>query len=155
MLRTLPFSSRRVVIVALVALCGACGGTVKSHVGGNGDTAFIDTTDVTPPTLSHTPITDSQQLGTDVPVSCTASDAESGMFQVKLYYKTETGGAGDWQSQLMMPGTGVDEYDGTIPGDQESSGGMNYYIAATDNAQNEADSPTKGVDDPWHFRLYE
>jgi hypothetical protein len=32
---------------------------------------------------------------------------------------------------------------------------MDYYLEAVDKAQNEAYAPSRGGDDPYHFRLYE
>lgn len=132
----------------------ACGGDTTSKISGNRDTGFEDTTDQVAPTIEHVPISDAQQLGVDVDITATVTDDDSGVFVVKLYYKNETSGSGDWLSSSMIP-LADDQWVGTIPGDSESSGGMNYYIEALDNAQNTAASPEKGADDPWHFRLYE
>lgn len=139
---------------ALLLLPG-CGSGLSSKIGGGGqDTGFVDNTDSVPPVIVHTPVEDAQPLGVDVPISATVTDDDSGMFQVKLYYKNETAGSGDWQSMIMAPSDGG-VYNSMISGEDESSGGIHYYILALDNAQNEADSPAKGADDPWHFRLYE
>lgn len=144
---------RGIALVAPVVLL-ACGGDTTSKIGGNRETGFEDTTDQVPPSIEHVPITDAQQLGVDVDVSAVVTDDESGVFVVKLYYKNEISGSGDWLSASMIP-LADDQWVGTIPGEAESSGGMNYYIEALDNAQNTAASPEKGADDPWHFRLYE
>jgi hypothetical protein len=132
----------------------ACGGGLTSKVGGSVDTAFEDTTDKDPPAIEHVAVTDAQELGVDVDISAVVTDADSGVFIVKLYYKNEIGGSGDWKSSAMVP-LADDQWIGTIPGEAQTSGGMNYYIEALDNDQNVARNPEKGADDAWHFRLYE
>ncbi len=144
----------RCSLLSAAFLLAGCGNSLTSHQGGTRDTSFEDTTDGDPPVIEHVPITDAQQLGVDVDISAVVTDADSGIFLVKLYYKNETSGSGDWESDAMVP-LADDQWVGTIPGEMEASGGVNYYIEALDNAENQADSPEKGADDPWHFRLYE
>ncbi|MSP56865.1 MAG: hypothetical protein EXR69_14870 [Myxococcales bacterium] len=139
---------------ALLLLSG-CGSGLSSKISdGSQDTGFVDNTDAVPPVIVHAAVEDAQPLGVDVPITATVTDDESGMFQVKLYYKNETAGSGDWDSLVMAPSDGG-VFNSVIPGEDETSGGMHYYILALDNAQNEADSPAKGAEDPWHFRIYE
>lgn len=131
----------------------ACGPTLGTTQGGE-DSEFEDTTDQEPPLIEHVPVEEAQLMGTDVTISAVVTDEESGVFSVKLYYKNETAGSGDWQSKNMAL-MGEDEWVAVIPGDEQASGGMNYYIAALDLVQNSAASPDDGAGDPWHFRLYE
>lgn len=140
-------------LLSVSLLLGGCGSQLTSHQGGS-DTGFVDTTDTDPPVIEHVAISDAQPLGADVDIAAVVTDEGSGVFLVKLYYKNETGGSGDWESDAMVM-LADNQWAGTIPGEMEASGGVNYYIEALDNAGNEADSPEKGADDPWHFRLYE
>lgn len=140
--------------LSVAFLLSGCGTGLTSHQGGTTDTSFEDTTDGDAPVIEHVPITDAQPLGEDVDISAIITDADSGVFLVKLYYKNETSGSGDWESSAMVP-LADDQWVGTIPGEMEASGGVNYYIEALDNAANVVDSPEKGAEDPWHFRLYE
>ena len=141
------------VLFSVSLLLGGCGSQLTSQQGGS-DTGFVDTTDTEPPVIEHVAVSDAQLLGDDVDISAVVTDEGSGVFLVKLYYKNETGGSGDWESDAMVM-LGDNEWVGTIPGEMQASGGVNYYIEALDNSGNAADSPEKGADDPWHFRLYE
>lgn len=153
-IHTKTLSLARSLVHAAPMLLLACGGSLTSKVGGSTDTGFEDSTDQDPPAIDHVSVSDAQELGVDVDISAVVTDADSGVFIVKLYYKNETGGSGDWKSMPMIP-LADDQWMGSIPGESETSGGMHYYIEALDNDQNVARNPDKGADDPWHFRLYE
>ncbi len=141
-------------VFALAAGLAGCASNLSSEQVGPKDTGFEDVSDLDGPIIEHSPVEEAQPLGTDVDIYAVIVDEESGVFLTKLYYKNETSGSGDWESTAMTP-LEADEWVGTIPGEAQSSGGMNYYISAVDAAQNESASPEKGAEDPWHFRLYE
>jgi hypothetical protein len=141
-MRTLP----------IVVFLAACGPTLGSNA--NRDSSFEDETDVTPPEIDHAPIDESMPLGQDVTIVAIITDEGSGVVFTRLFYKNETD-ASDQFSTIALAATGNEnEYSAVIDGDEEASGGMNYYIEAVDGAQNTAWSPTEGPDDPYHFRVY-
>jgi hypothetical protein len=86
-------------------------------------------------------------------VAATVTDDGDGVFMVTLYYKNENAGEADWRTKTMV--AQGDLYTGTIPGEDHHSGGVHYYIEASDKAQNVASEPDEGADDPHHIRLYE
>ncbi|MFZ5475792.1 MAG: hypothetical protein ACOZNI_03360 [Myxococcota bacterium] len=118
------------------------------------DDDFVEETDEDPPVIEHEPITDAMPWGQDISVQATVTDGEDGegVFMVTLYYKAETASWADGNS-VQMGGAG-DLWQGTIPGDDHAGSGLNYYIEATDKAQNAALDPERGEEDPYHIRLY-
>ena len=83
-----------------------------------------------------------------------AGEAGVGVFVVELYYKNETGGSDAWRSAMMSSSDGV-VYTGAIPGDaSENSAGVYYYLQAVDKNDNTSVDPSRGADDPYHFRVY-
>jgi len=135
----------------ILALAG-CGSSLSTNENNVGE--FEEVADTTPPEIVHTEVTESLPLGESVPIEATVTDLESGVLFVRLYYKNETENSGSYRNSVMTAGASPDVFVGEIPGDEQNSGGMNYYIEATDYAQNLAWAPTDGVDDPFHFRLY-
>lgn len=133
-------------------LLAACGSTLNTNE--NHDTSFDDVSDITPPEIEHTAVTASLPMGEDVPLTAVVTDDETGVIFVRLYYKNETDDSSAFTSSQLMPTGNEDEFGGFIPGDDERSGGMDYYIEAVDGGQNIAWSPTDGPDDPYHFRVY-
>ncbi len=138
---------------ACLFLLSACGSTLSTNENTNNN-GFEEVSDTTPPELAYTPITESMAMGADVPVTCVATDDESGVVFVRLYFKNETDDSSAFKT-LQLSATGnPDEYAGAIPGDEEQSGGMDYYLEAIDAAQNVVWAPEDGPDDPYHFRVY-
>lgn len=116
----------------------------------------FDEGDTVPPVVTAVPVTTAQPFGQDVTIQAEASDGEdgAGIFAVSLHYRNETAGSTGWRSVAMQDGDGDGVYEGIIRGEDQSSGGINYYVEAIDRAQNAAYDPPGGVDDPLHFRLY-
>lgn len=99
--------------------------------------------DGTPPTIVHTPVTTTQLVGTPLALEATVTDADSGVAEVTLYYRTV--GTSNYQSMVLpvaMP------YRGTIPGAAVATPGLEYYFEARDVAGNRtfapATAPTTG-----------
>jgi hypothetical protein len=109
--------------------------------------------DVTAPVIVDELLPETLTFGEDVRVNATASDEESGVLAVYLYYKNVTEGANDWRSTVMAPGSELDAYSGVIPGSSQRSSGMHYYIEAVDRAQNVAWAPDDGAERPYQFQL--
>jgi hypothetical protein len=138
------------VYLALAVLAG-CGGDPTTAIYDTQDTSVdIDTT---PPSIEYTPITDAQPAGEAVTIDCTVTDpgAESTIQQVKVHYKTETSTVFNTANLPLLDKKG--HYSGTIPGPAITTGGVDYYIEATDTAQNTAYAPEEGEIDPYHFRV--
>jgi len=86
--------------------------------------------DGTPPLLTHTPISTTQTAGLPIPVEATATDSESGVLDVTLYYRPT--GTGSYTS-LVLAAAGS-TYSGDIPGAVVTMPGVDYYLEARDNA---------------------
>jgi hypothetical protein len=151
--------------LVLIALLAGCNNNLSSTVVT--DTSFTQSTDNDPPLIVTTPVEEAQPLGQDVTITADVSDAGTGVLFVTLYYKNETGGSSDWARFSMVPSssgpTAADDtatppevvtWTGTISGAAENSAGIYYYIEAVDGEQNTSTSPTRGADDPYHFRVY-
>ncbi|MFO0723743.1 MAG: DVUA0089 family protein [Myxococcota bacterium] len=87
--------------------------------------------DTTPPVLMHTPSLNTQVAGTPVPIQANASDADSGLEGVTLYYRAT--GTMTFQSLAMTAGAG-DLWNATIPGAAVVAPGVDYYLEARDRA---------------------
>ncbi len=103
------------------------------------------------PLITHIPIEESQPIGEDVFISATAVDAESGVIFVSVFYKQETNT--NWEDAALRAVDAAGTYEGYIPGDDVKSAGMDYYIAATDAADNTSTLPDNGEEDAYHFRV--
>jgi hypothetical protein len=114
---------------------------------------FEEETDDVAPVIVHDPITETQAFGQDVPITATVTDEGTGVVFVHLYYKNEIDGPTDWVDVILF--AAGDEYTGTIRGADMRGGGVDYYLSATDRAQNEALAPDDGDGDPYHFRIAE
>lgn len=131
----------------------ACGGdtTQVVNTGNQGDP--IEDPDEDAPFIEHDPVSDSQTYGERVDIQAVVTDEVGQVFRVELYYKTET--SADWSTTVMNPGAGENLFVGSIPGNDVTGGGMNYFILALDDSQNEGFSPEDGESDPYHFRVTE
>ena len=139
----------------LVLTIAACGGDFETTTyTNNGE--FQETTDADAPLIGHAPVTDAQPEGAPVTILATVDDGDggSGVLFVYLRFKNETGGADAWRD-AMMSDDGAGNWSGAIPGDAaDNSAGVNYYIEAVDANQNTSWAPTRGADDPFHYRVY-
>ena len=99
--------------------------------GGGGDTMG--------PAIAHTPIANGQTEGAGVRIIAEVSDP-SGVANVSLSFRIV--GDSDFSTISMSLSSGS-SYSTQIPGDQVTSAGVEYYIAATDAspAHNKASSP--------------
>ena len=86
--------------------------------------------DTTPPTVTIGSITSPHTAGTDLPVSVTASDTESGVTGVVVYYRTQ--GTSTWFS-VTASGSEPD-FSATIPGASVEEPAIEIYAEATDGA---------------------
>lgn len=127
--------------------------------GGPSDTFFTDTSpeekpDQDGPKIRHSPVKDPMIIGQDVLIEAAAKD-DSDVFSMELHYRRET--SVEWVVVGMIRvGDTLDDaalYQGTIRGQDISSGGMYYYLSAIDNSdyQNESFLPAQGKNDPWRF----
>jgi hypothetical protein len=130
---------------------GACGGGLGTTEGNQ--TEFEEVADLDAPVITTTPIEEAQPMGVDVTITATVTDTDTGVLFATLYFKPETAGPEEWENRLMQD-DGADNWSAVIPGAAQSGGGMFYYIEAVDSAQNYAESPSRGPDDPYHFRVY-
>jgi hypothetical protein len=90
----------------------------------------------TSPTVMHKSLSEQRGSG-DYPVQVTATDSESEISAVALYWLCDTGGGGDGSYRKSgMTSTGGDSWQGTIPNPGLSQGKtatIRYYICARDN----------------------
>ena len=107
--------------------------------------------DAAGPLITHIPVEGSQPIGEDVFISVSAVDLDSGVIFVSVFYKQETNT--NWDDVALRAVDAAGTYEGYIPGDDVESAGMDYYIAATDAADNTSTLPEDGEDDPYHFRI--
>ena len=84
--------------LALGLLMGCSGGGTGVVVTNDDDP--LGNTDQDCPLITHTPIEDAQPYGEDVFITAGATDADSGVFIVSVYYREETGGT-DWNDQAL------------------------------------------------------
>ncbi len=104
------------------------------------DNAFvIEVLDVTPPTLTHTPIT---QMESAQPTEITAMANDNiAISQVRLFYRRST--APTFTEIQMQPTGNPKEYVATIP-PQIYLGTLEYYVWCNDTSNNNASSPPTG-----------
>jgi len=95
-------------------------------------TLFTYHFDEEPPQIEYDPPA-SWLLGQDFIVEATANDT-SGLEQATLFYRR---GGTDTFTELIMRSAASDRYIGTVPGENISYDGLDYYIKATDLAGNE------------------
>jgi len=99
----------------------------------------MEVLDVTPPTLTHTPIT---QLESAQPTDITAMANDNiAISQVRLFYRHST--APTFTEIQMQPTGNPNEFGATIP-PQIYLGTLEYYIWCNDTSNNIVTSPTAG-----------
>lgn len=137
---------------ALTLLVG-CNTNGNSGIITRNDSGLNSNADADPPVITCDQITDAQTLGEDVPIACNITDDGSGVFLVQVKFKEET--SITWDDASMHSVDNAGNYEGDIPGKKVASAGMDWYVEATDGADNTADMPADGSDDPYHFRVSE
>ena len=102
--------------------------------------------------IEHEPISTSQLYLEDVAIDAFVSDEGSGVFIVEVVYKREDSTV--WESKpLMQDAEQLDFFWGDIPAIDVVSGGMHYYLEATDREANVSWYPDEAEQDPFHFRI--
>lgn len=132
------------------ALLAGCGGGVTPPP--EMDDTAEPLPDLACPSITHTPVSETQAFGADVHIEVTVTDDTRATF-VTLHYKLDTADSGGWDEVLMV--ASGDVYTGTIQGNDHSGSGIDYFIEAQDPAQNKCFSPEEGAYDPYHFRIAE
>lgn len=89
----------------------------------------ITSNDRTPPKISHTKVTKSQQL-VAIKITATVVDEDSTIQAVNLYYKKQT----DLKYNSIPMGN-TNPYSATIPGSMVTMDDLEYYIEAIDSAR--------------------
>jgi MYXO-CTERM domain-containing protein len=95
--------------------------------------------DVSGPSITHTPVSGEQPAGVAVVISARVADP-SGIADATLYYRP--GGETTFTAVTMVAGAS-DEYSAEIPAGAVVTGGIDYYLEASDEspAQNVARAP--------------
>ncbi len=104
--------------------------------------------DTAGPSITHTPVADGQEVGTDVTVQATVTDS-SGVDRVEIRYRPT--GVPIF-STIDMTASG-DLWTGQIPGFSVSPPGMEYYVRAYDNEGNQSTHPVSGQSAPHTFTV--
>ena len=108
-------------------------------------TAFENTqVDNVRPSITHTPVT-TATLGTELPITATVTDGNSGVSVVQLNYRIT--GAATYTTAYMIA-IGANTYRAVIPATAVTAAGLEYYIEAIDLAGNTATTPTYTVTVP-------
>jgi hypothetical protein len=101
----------------------------------------VSATPTQPPVIfiTHTPLTDTENANTPLPVVATITSTETSLDPDSLLviYETQTKA---WLSTVMTPTGTPDEYSGSIPG-QPCGTLVNYYILAVDQNHNRETHP--------------
>lgn len=124
------------------------------HPGPTADTVHTTTVeyvDSEGPVVELSLLPDGQRTGDPVTVTVGVSD-ESGVAEVKLYYRTEGGGG---FNELEMAHDGDNQWSAQIPGDRVAVPAVEYYVLAADSADapNSTTSPIGGSDEPASFTV--
>ncbi len=105
--------------------------TLYDFVVGSGDT--------TPPLIAHTPVTDGQPSGVAVPITAGVADS-GGVASVSVFYRP-AGGVGAF-AEAALSNTGGTNWAGSIPALAVNAPGVEYYVSALDDADNQATDPS-------------
>jgi hypothetical protein len=135
--------SFRNLLLLISASAAACDSGVDTRVV-DGD----DEVDEAPPVISHTNDPSPRTFGVEVFIGATVTDVSS-VSEVKVVFQRETDGF-NWTELRMAPLT-TDYWEGVIPGNDVSSGGIRYYIEAIDEFDNSACLPEACQEEAWHF----
>lgn len=103
--------------------------TTASPTGGGVHAFTVAASDSAPPTITHTPIAAGRPAGQSVAVTADISDG-SGVQSATLYYRVTGGGA---FASVPMSASG-NTYSASIPAQSVTTAGVDYYLAATDQA---------------------
>jgi hypothetical protein len=135
----------------ILALAMGCGSDTVQTVNQKGGIVEDDLDD-DGPVIDHEPISISQLYLEDVSMEAWVFDDGSGVFVVEVVYKREDSTV--WQSKpLAVDLEDTDFFAGEIPAADVVSGGMHYYLEATDREGNVSWDPPESEQDPFHFRI--
>jgi len=139
--------SMRLVSLAIpFTLLGvACDSIVDTVLRNTGD----EEVDVAPPVITHVNDPAPRTFGVEVLIGATVSDEGGIVSEVKVVFQRETDGV-LWTDLRMAPLT-PEYWEGVIPGSDVSSGGIRYYIEATDEFENTSCLPEACAEEAWHF----
>ncbi|MFK7929571.1 MAG: hypothetical protein AB8H79_15345 [Myxococcota bacterium] len=107
-----------------------------------------DELDLVAPSLTHEHDPSPRTFEETVYIGADVED-DSEVFDVTIVFQRETDGK-EWTKLRMAPLTDT-YYEGTIPGREVTSGGIRYYIVATDEFENTACLPDACAAEAWHF----
>ena len=137
------FSSAAVYTVTLTVVAN------DSTVSSDTLSITVQSSDATPPTITHTNVTSWPQNST-LPITATVTD-NVGVSTVTLYYKIASAGA--YSSTTM--GASGNVYSGTIPSGATNESTLSYYMTALDTSSNSASYPSGGSSEPITVTLSE
>lgn len=137
--------------ISLLAALVACTGTGTPPTDGSPDDLTDTAQDVEGPVIRHDGSSAAWPMGSDYPVSATITD-DSGLLLVTLYYRRQTSQSFDSRG-MMLSSEGF--YSGVIPGEEQGSAGMHYYIEAVDTLGNISTLPTGAPNDFFRINLVE
>lgn len=129
------------LLLLLAAGCSPEGPDVRVNEG-------VEELDETGPVITHEHDGSARVYGREVFLNATVTD-ESDVVDVFIVYQRETDGT-RWTPLRMAPMT-QDFYEGVIPGNDVSSGGIRYFLQAFDEWDNETCLPEACSDEAWHF----
>lgn len=136
----------------LLAVLVACNGTAPVPNTDISKDEISDTGgDVQGPDIRYTPSEGAWTMGVDFPVSALVND-DTGILLVTLHYRRQTSSSFDSRG-MVLSGEGF--YSGVIPGEEQGSAGMHFYIEAVDTVGNSATLPSGAPNDFFKFNLVE
>lgn len=137
-------------LLLLFAGCGEGDGT-QTQAGDDQDSGLDASNDNIGPLIEHTPVESPQPSSAYLNVTANITD-ESQVLGGTVWYRRQT--STEWKS-IAMSSSGADQYLGVIPPDELYSGGMHYYIEASDVFGNASMDPTAAPTDYLKFDLVE
>jgi len=106
--------------------------------------------DTTMPEVKHSQITEGL-YSEDISLTVTVSEFGSGIADVRLYYKNPTWGS---YRDLRMTSSDGKTYTATIPKEDVTLDGIQYYIVVKDNAGNTVTLPSGGSNTPYFISTH-
>jgi hypothetical protein len=102
------------------------------------------------PVIDHVHDPSPRTFGEDIFLDAVITD-DSEIDDVRIVFQRETDGQA-WTTLRMAPRTET-FYDGAIPGDEVTSGGLRYYLEAVDEFDNSTCLPEACAEEAWHFPI--
>lgn len=95
--------------------------------------------DTAPPIITHAPVADGQPSGVAVPISAQIADSLGTVESASLFYRVAGSAALFVEAPMTNPSGST--WTATIPAGAVTTAGVDYYVVAQDDAENEATSP--------------